>query len=162
MSERSGSSINDVKLIRSLLSSCDVKWIIKPPLRHSSAPWNYFGVPPYRQIIQKNMLNGAIFSIFFTFGVPPFDFVLVCPQALKGWETWASTDFFPGRAKFSRGGQKHNICLKSALKDTIFLKKSAKTYYFGQPGGGGQGPPLALPCGRPCWFNFMPHFNLPL
>jgi hypothetical protein len=38
---------------------------------------------------------------------------------------------------------------KNTQKDTIFVKKVQKTYYFGEPGG--QGPPLALPCGRPCW-----------
>ena len=54
-------------------------------------------------------------------------------------------NFFQGRAKFSRRGQKHTICLKSAEKDTIFLKKSRKTYYFGRPGGGGKGPLLPSP-----------------
>jgi len=52
--------------------------------------------------------------------------------------------FFQGRAKFSRGGQKHTICLKNALKHTIFFQKSAKTYYFGRPGGV-KGPLLPSP-----------------
>jgi hypothetical protein len=65
-------------------------------------------------------------------------------------------------AKFSRGpeGQKHTICLKNTLKDTIFLKKVEKTYHLaGQGAGGGagaeggQGPPFVLPCGRP-WKAF--------
>jgi len=49
--------------------------------------------------------------------------------------------FFQGRAKFSGGGgQKTTIGLKKHLKNTILA------------GQGGQGPPLALPCGRP-WFD---------
>ena len=53
---------------------------------------------------------------------------------------------------FSRGGQnfpggaKIYYLHKKSRKDTIFLKKSRKTNNFGRLGG--QGPPLALPCGR--------------
>ena len=36
---------------------------------------------------------------------------------------------------FPGGGQKNTICLKSTQKDTIFLEKSRKTYYFGRPRG---------------------------
>ena len=72
-------------------------------------------------------------------------------------QSWASgsADFFRGEGIIFQGpggwGQKHTICLKNTKKDTIFLEKSRKTYYFGRPGGGGgQGHRLARPCGRPC------------
>jgi len=54
------------------------------------------------------------------------------------------------RRLFSRVGQNfpggQNILFaQKHLKDTIFLKKVQKTYYFGCPGRRkGQGPPLAL------------------
>jgi len=58
---------------------------------------------------------------------------------------WASADFFPGEGKiFQGGGQKHTICPKNTKKDTIFVLKSQKTYYFGQPGGV-KGPLLPSP-----------------
>jgi len=58
--------------------------------------------------------------------------------------------FSRGGQNFPGGGPKHTICLKNALKHTIFIQKSRKTYYIGRPRGGGrQVPPLALPCGRP-------------
>jgi len=51
---------------------------------------------------------------------------------------------FPGG-----GGQKQTICLKNTKRDTIVLEKIDKhTILLGQ---GGQKPPLALPCGRPCF-----------
>ena len=63
---------------------------------------------------------------------------------------WASADFFPGEGKiFQGGGQKHTICPKNTKKDTIFVLKSQKHTILASQGGG-QGPPLALPCGRPC------------
>jgi len=56
--------------------------------------------------------------------------------------------FFQGRAKFSRGGGKNILfALKTPKTYNFPLKKSKKhTILAGQ---GGQGPPLALPCGRP-------------
>ncbi len=63
--------------------------------------------------------------------------------------SWASADFFPGEGKIFQGGQKHTICLKAPKNILFSSKKVKKTYYFGRPGGD-QGPPLALPCGRPC------------
>jgi len=44
---------------------------------------------------------------------------------------WASADFFPGVE-----AKTYYICLKSTKKDTIFFKKSQKTYYFARPKGG--------------------------
>jgi hypothetical protein len=38
---------------------------------------------------------------------------------------------------FSRGGQKHTICLKNALKHTIFLQKKSKNILFWLAKGGG-------------------------
>ncbi len=59
--------------------------------------------------------------------------------------------FFQGRAKFSRGWGAKTYCLpKNALKHTIFFQKSRNTYCNCRPRGGGQMPPLILPCGRPC------------
>jgi len=57
---------------------------------------------------------------------------------------WATAVFFPGG-----GGHKHTICLKNALKHTIFFRKCRKHTISAGLGGGGQVPPLALPCGRP-------------
>jgi len=58
-----------------------------------------------------------------------------------------STDFFPGREKFSTGGRGANYLLfilfdKQILKKNNFSKKT--TYYFAGQGGGGGGdfPPL--------------------
>jgi hypothetical protein len=76
--------------------------------------------------------------------------------------TWASSDFFPGEGKNFPGGQEPTFCLKSNEKDTIFPKKSLKTYYFWPARGGGQGPPLALPCGRPCILKFHVSFKYPI
>ncbi len=59
-----------------------------------------------------------------------------------------SLAFFPGRAKFSRGGQKHTICLKTP-KNILFSSKKVKKHTI-LAGQGGQRTPLALPCGRPC------------
>ncbi len=62
------------------------------------------------------------------------------------WSHGRPHTFFQGRAKFSRGWGRG----KNTKKDTIFLKISCKTYYFGRPGGRrGQGPPLALPLRTP-------------
>ena len=60
-----------------------------------------------------------------------------------------------GRPQTFSWGARTYFFSKNNEKDTIFPKKSLKTYYFwpalaGQ--GGGQEPPLALPCGRP-WLN---------
>jgi hypothetical protein len=58
------------------------------------------------------------------------------------------------RKLFSKGGQIFEGGAKTYYlppknpKRYYFRQKSAKTYYF--VGQGGQGPPLALPCGRPC------------
>ena len=63
---------------------------------------------------------------------------------LQWRHTWASADFFPGEGKIFQGwvGAKTCYLSKKHLKDTIFFKKSRKTYYFGRPeGGGGGGPP---------------------
>ncbi len=71
-----------------------------------------------------------------------------------------SADFFPGEGKnFPRvGGQEPLFAKKTTKKNTIFHKKSLKTYYFwpalaGQ--GGGQEPPLPSPAdahgGFQCW-----------
>jgi len=54
------------------------------------------------------------------------------------------------RRLFSRGGQnfpggaKTQYLPKKHQKDTIFLKKSQKTYYFGRPGGR-EVPPTPTP-----------------
>jgi len=61
---------------------------------------------------------------------------------MRGPQTWT---FFQGRAKFSSGGQKQSICLKTLKKILFFLKKSSITYNFGRPAG--RGGPLALTCG---------------
>jgi hypothetical protein len=60
--------------------------------------------------------------------------------------------FFQGKAKFSRGGKTYYVFALKTLKTYYFpLKKSQKhTILAGQGEGGGQGPPLALPCGHPC------------
>jgi len=66
--------------------------------------------------------------------------------------SWASADSFPqGRAKFSRGGGKTYYLPKNTPKKMLFSSKKVEkhTIVAGQEGGG-QGPPLALPCGRPC------------
>jgi len=58
--------------------------------------------------------------------------------------------FFRGGQILSGGGRgsKTNYLSKKHQKNVIFFsKKSQKTNYFGRPEG--QGPPLALPCGRP-------------
>jgi hypothetical protein len=62
---------------------------------------------------------------------------------------WASTDFFPGEGKIFRGGggQKHTNYLKTP-KNILFSSKKVKKHTI-LAGQGGQGPPLALPCGRP-------------
>jgi len=60
--------------------------------------------------------------------------------------------FFQGRAKFSRGGKTYYF-LKNTLKRYYFPQKKSKNILFWLARGGdrgGQGPPLALPCGRPC------------
>ncbi len=56
--------------------------------------------------------------------------------------------FSRGGQKSSRGGQEPTFCLRNNKKDTIFLKKSLKTYCFwpalaGQ--GGGKSPSLPPP-----------------
>jgi hypothetical protein len=61
---------------------------------------------------------------------------------------------FPGEGKIFQGWQKHTIC----HKNTVFLKKKWKPYYFvrlwgGAGGGEGVRAPLALPCGRSCTFR---------
>ncbi len=38
--------------------------------------------------------------------------------------------FFQEGQKFSMGGQEPTFCLKKQQKNTTFLKKSLKTYYF--------------------------------
>ncbi len=43
---------------------------------------------------------------------------------------WRPQTFFQGRAKNFQGGQEPTFCLKNNEKDTIFPKKSLKTYYF--------------------------------
>ncbi len=55
--------------------------------------------------------------------------------------------FFQGRAKIFQGGQEPTFCLKNNKNDTIFPKKSLKTYYFwpALAGQGGQEPPLPSP-----------------
>jgi len=63
--------------------------------------------------------------------------------ATQLYYAWASADFFPGRAKFSKWGKKILFAQKHQ-KDTIFVLKSQKTYYFGQPGGV-KGPLLPSP-----------------
>jgi hypothetical protein len=57
---------------------------------------------------------------------------------------------FPGEGKFSRDGKNILFALKK-LKVILFsFKKIDKhTFLVGQGRGGGQVPPLALPCGRP-------------
>ena len=50
------------------------------------------------------------------------------------------------------GVRRLTICLKNTLKDTIFLKKCQKTYYFGRPrGGGGARAPYCPPLRTPMW-----------
>jgi hypothetical protein len=60
------------------------------------------------------------------------------------------------RRLFSRGGQKHTICLKNTKKLTIFLEKAEKHTKLASQRG--QGPPLALPCGRP-WAQTVQNFS---
>ena len=57
--------------------------------------------------------------------------------------------FFQGRAKFSRGGQKHTICLKTPKKILFFSKKVQKhTILAGQGGARAPScPPLRTPMG---------------
>jgi len=55
--------------------------------------------------------------------------------------------FFPGEGKMFQGpgaGQKHTTCPKSTKKDSIFLEKNQKTYYFARPRGD-KGPLLPSP-----------------
>ncbi len=70
----------------------------------------------------------------------------ILEQFVEKIDPWASAEFFPG-------GQKHTICLKKTLKNIIlYSKKSQKTYYSilaGRGMGGGQGPRLTRPSGRP-------------
>ncbi len=56
--------------------------------------------------------------------------------------------FFQGRAKFSRGAKTYYLP-KKHLKTYYFSLKKVKKHTI-LAGQGGQGPPLALPCGRPC------------
>jgi len=55
--------------------------------------------------------------------------------------------FFQGRAKFSRGAKTYYLP-KKHLKTYYFPLKKSKNILF-WPARGGQGPLLALPCGRP-------------
>jgi len=68
---------------------------------------------------------------------------------LKLWLSWASADFFPGEGKIFQGGAKTYHLPKKHLKTYYFLLKKSKNILFWLARGG-QGPPLALPCGRPC------------
>jgi len=63
--------------------------------------------------------------------------------------SWASADFFPGEGKIFQGGAKTYYLPKKHLKTYYFSLKKSKNILF-WPARGGQGPPLALPCGRPC------------
>jgi len=65
--------------------------------------------------------------------------------------------FSRGGQNFPGGWQKHTIGLKNALKNTSFIQKSQKTILAGQ---GGQVPPLALPCGRPCLYAHLNNFDV--
>jgi hypothetical protein len=67
-------------------------------------------------------------------------------------QSWASADFFPGEGKNFPGGARTYFLPKKQRKRYYFSQKSLKTYYFwpALAGQGGQEPPLALPCGRPC------------
>ncbi len=57
--------------------------------------------------------------------------------------SWASADFFSGRAKIFRGGgARTSLLCKSNEKDTFFPKKSKKILFL--PGQGGKSP-LPLP-----------------
>ena len=55
--------------------------------------------------------------------------------------------FSRGGQNFPGGGQNILFALKNTQKDTIFLEKSRKTYYFGGPGGARAPscPPLRTP-----------------
>jgi len=53
------------------------------------------------------------------------------------------------RAKFSRGGGKNILFALKMPKNILFSFKKVKKHTI-LVGQGGQKPPLALPCGRPC------------
>jgi len=63
------------------------------------------------------------------------------------WWPGRPQTFFQGRAKFSRGAKTYYLP-KKHLKRYYFPQKSAKNILFWSARG--HGPPLALPCGRPC------------
>ena len=66
--------------------------------------------------------------------------------------TWEYADFFPGEGKIFQGaglGAKTYYFTQKAPKKYYFPPKKSKNILFCPAGrGGGQGPPLALPCGR--------------
>jgi len=64
-------------------------------------------------------------------------------------QTWASADFFPGEGKIFQGGGKNILFDEKTPKKLLFSSKKCKNILF-RSARGGQGPPLALPCGRPC------------
>ncbi len=57
-------------------------------------------------------------------------------------------DFFPG-------GQEPTFCLINNEKDTFFPKTSKNILFLAGRGGGGARAPLALPCGRPCYWELL-------
>jgi len=57
--------------------------------------------------------------------------------------------FFQGRATFSRGSKTYYLPKKCPKTYYFLSKKSKNILFWPAKGGGGQEPPLALPCGRP-------------
>jgi len=63
-------------------------------------------------------------------------------------EARASADFFPGEGKIFQVWQKYTISLKMAKNILFSFKKVEEHTILAK--GGGQVPPLALPCECPC------------
>jgi len=77
-------------------------------------------------------------------GYSAFKYVLKCGELTS----WASADFFSGEGKIFQVGGKNILFALKTPKNILFSSKKVKNILF-WPARGGQGPPLALPCGRP-------------